>query len=99
MCTLVIEIGISTEVWYEIILLEALVSGWGPGQKWLSLLLLVFFGLNEPVILRKIPGSESGLFLVQMGEGILNIAIKTKVWHSITLFEIFAGLSPVPLVS
>lgn len=88
-----------SEVWYEIILLEALVSGWGPGQKWLSLLLLVFFGLNEPVILRKIPGSESGLFLVQMGEGILNIAIKTKVWYSITLFEIFAGLSPVPLVS
>ena len=81
-----------SEVWYEIILLEALVSGWGPGQKWFSLLLLVLFGLNEPVILRKIPGSVNSLFLVQMGEGILNIAIKTKVWHSITLFEIFAGL-------
>ena len=92
MCALVSEIGISTEVWYEIILLEALVSGWGPGQKWFSLLLLVLFGLNEPVILRKIPGSVNSLFLVQMGEGILNIAIKTKVWHSITLFEIFAGL-------
>jgi hypothetical protein len=34
-----------------------------------------------------------------MGEGILNIAIKTKVWHSIILFEFFAGLWPVPLMS
>jgi len=94
MCVLVSKIGISAEVWYEIILLEALVSGWGPGQKWFSLLLLllVLFGLNEPVILRKIPGSVNSLFLAQMGEGILNIAIKSKVWHSIILFEIFAGL-------
>jgi len=96
--TLISEVGVLTEVWYEIInWMARLMGGWRPGQKRFSL--SFFAGLHEPVLLWEIPGAVNSLLLFQMGERILNIAIKSKVWHEIILIVALSGLGPIPFMT
>jgi len=94
------EIGVTTEVWYEIIHWVASLMGFSrPGEEWLSGVSFGSVGLDEPVILGKIPGSVDTLLLFQMGEGICDVFIHSKLWDEVILFVIGTGLCPVPFMS
>ena len=96
--TLISNIGVTTEVWYEIIdWMASLMGGRRPSGKWLSSLGSV--SLDKPVILGKIPGSVDTLLLFQMGEGICDVFIHSKLRDEVILFVIGTGLCPVPFMS
>ena len=88
-----------TKVWDEVILLEALVSGWGPGKKWLSLLLFNGLGLDEPVILWEIPGSVGIGSRFHVFEGVGDISVHSEVWYEIVFLNIILRFGPVPMVT
>ena len=83
-----------TKVWDEVILLEALVSGWGPGKKWLSLLLFNGLGLDEPVILWEVPLALGGFLILKVLEGGSDISVHSELWNKVILIVTTILLGP-----